>query len=61
MSKNVKRVRPTYDRKERVRYPDGAQITRFAPTLRPRGSKPCACGRTISANKEKCAACAGVK
>ncbi len=29
--------------------------------IRENGSKPCECGRTISANKEKCAACAGVK
>ena len=28
--------------------------------MKKNGSKSCECGRAISANKEKCAACAGV-
>jgi len=60
MSKNVKRTRPIYHRDNEMRYPDGAHVYRALPTLKPRGSKPCKCGRTISANKDQCAGCAGV-
>ena len=60
MSKNVKRPRPIYNRAKGFRYPDGAEVYRAFPALKPRGSKPCKCGRTISANKDQCAGCAGV-
>ncbi len=41
------------------RRADGALVTRGEPKLRPIGSHPCGCGRTISANKDKCLACNG--
>jgi len=56
----IKRVRPKYDRARGFRTPDGAEIMREIPKLRRNGSKLCGCGRIISANKTKCAACAGV-
>ncbi len=58
--KQTRRARPVYDRTHpTVTRPDGATIYRTGSGTT-RGSKPCACGRTISANKEKCAGCAGV-
>ncbi len=59
--KRFRRARPVYDhRPPEVTRPDGATIYRTGSGAS-RGSKGCACGRTISANKEKCAGCAGVK
>jgi hypothetical protein len=57
-----RRVRPVYDRgmlganKSGTRA-DGAVFYRAYPVLS-RGSQPCACGRTISANKTQCLSCA---
>ncbi len=58
--KAIKRVRPTYDRKRGTRS-DGAVVYRGFPTLAHNPAHPCACGRTISANKTKCAGCVGVR
>ncbi len=51
-----RRARPKYDRKSGTRE-GGAVVFRSYPKLRPIGSRPCGCGRTISANKDSCKGC----
>lgn len=36
---------------------DGAQVYQAAPSVNVSGNHQCRCGRTVSANKEICAAC----
>ena len=55
MSEIIKRVRPVYSKGSRT---DGAVVYRVLVATRSRGSKPCKCGRIISANKETCLGCA---
>jgi hypothetical protein len=42
-------------------FPRNAPQITTGGSLQPRGSKECACGRTISANKTQCKGCADVR